>query len=128
MNTAEAYRLLRAPRLTAVRARPTIELFSACAMEAAMEAAAPPLENDFQPLLFRRIPELASAEKLLLRHGAGAVSLSGSGSALFGLFADRAKASAAARELRGLREHVWLARTLSRREFPAPLPAAPRAR
>ena len=123
IGTAEAYRLLRAPRLTAVRARPTIELF--CGVAA--EDGAFPLANDFERLAFRRFPELARAKRFLQRAGATAASLSGSGSALIGLFSDPAKARRAARQLRGPGSRVFLARTVSRREFQAALPLAERS-
>ena len=119
VNTAEAYRLLRAPRLTAVHARPTIELFCGGTMEKGALLA-----NDFEQLIFRRFPRLAVAKRSLLRSGATAASLSGSGSALYGLFADRAKARSAARQLRKSGSRVFLARTVSRREFRAQLPFA----
>ncbi|MBI4480277.1 MAG: 4-(cytidine 5'-diphospho)-2-C-methyl-D-erythritol kinase [Acidobacteria bacterium] len=117
MSTAEAYRLLdivrRRPRLTAAVARPTIELF--CGQ--ALHFAALRVNNDFEPLLFRRRPELAEAKRLLLRRGAEVASLSGSGSAVFGIFEDAAKARRAARELRDSGANVFLGRTISRREF-----------
>ncbi|MBI3933682.1 MAG: 4-(cytidine 5'-diphospho)-2-C-methyl-D-erythritol kinase [Acidobacteria bacterium] len=117
MNTAEAYRLLDIardrPRLTAVRTRPTIELF--CGQAA--RSAVPILANDFEPLLFRRLPRLAEAKRVLLLRGAEMASLCGSGSALFGLFPDAAKARRAAQELESTGATVFLARTVSRKEF-----------
>jgi 4-diphosphocytidyl-2-C-methyl-D-erythritol kinase len=114
MSTAEAYRLLQRPRLTASGARPTIELF--CGR--AVEGGAPQLANDFELLLFERLPQLARAKRHLLQHGAESASLTGSGSALFGLFEDPAKARRAADALRnlGAMANVFLARTISRRE------------
>jgi 4-diphosphocytidyl-2-C-methyl-D-erythritol kinase len=122
MHTAEAYRLLRAPRLTAVRVRPTIESFCA----AVMENSAMAMKNDFEPLVFRRYPQLAEAKRVLLRSGAEAASLSGSGSALFGLFADRGKARRAIADMRRFAPELPVlvgARltTISRRVFQAPL-------
>jgi len=117
MSTAEAYRLLdiaqRRPRLTGAIARPTIELF--CGQ--ALQSGALRLNNDFEPLLFRRRPELAEAKRLLLRRGAEIASLSGSGSAVFGMFEDAAKARRAARELGDSGANAFLGRTISRREF-----------
>jgi 4-diphosphocytidyl-2-C-methyl-D-erythritol kinase len=123
MNTAEAYRLLRAPRLTAVHARPTIELFCGGTMEKGA-----PLANDFEQVVFRRFPQLAVAKRFLLRSGATVASLSGSGSALYGLFADHAKARSAARQVGKSGSRVFLARTVSRREFHAQIPFAQRSR
>jgi 4-diphosphocytidyl-2-C-methyl-D-erythritol kinase len=43
------------------------------------------LRNSFEPAVFRRHPALGRAKELLLRHGALAASLSGSGSTVYGL-------------------------------------------
>ena len=43
------------------------------------------LRNSFEPAVFRRHPALGHAKELLLRHGAFAASLSGSGSTVYGL-------------------------------------------
>ena len=43
------------------------------------------LSNSFEPVVFRRHPALSLAKELLLRHGALAASLSGSGSTVYGL-------------------------------------------
>ncbi len=43
------------------------------------------LRNSFEPAVFRRHPALGRARELLLRHGALAASLSGSGSTVYGL-------------------------------------------
>jgi 4-diphosphocytidyl-2-C-methyl-D-erythritol kinase len=131
MSTAEAYRLLRKPRLTVQNARPTIELFSAAAMEAvsALKSdgrARNSVDNDFEPLLLRRMPQLGKAKRILQTCGASVASLSGSGSALFGLFADRATAANAARSLLVSWQHVYLARTVTRQEFHNGRPAASR--
>ncbi len=122
MDTAEAFRSLRRPRLTPQTAGPTIgwidriNLFSSAVSRSAEGAR---LENDFEPSVFRKFPELAQAKKILRRAGAEAASLSGSGTAVYGLFRDSAKARRAAQQLRGRGEQVLLARTVSRREFEA---------
>jgi 4-diphosphocytidyl-2-C-methyl-D-erythritol kinase len=115
MSTAEAYRLLRRPRLTAVGVRPNIELFCGHAID----GGAPHLANDFEPMLFERLPQLARAKRNLLQLGAVSASLTGSGSALFGLFQHRAKAQRAAHALRnsGAMATIFLARTITRREY-----------
>lgn len=124
MNTVEAYRLLRAPRLTLLRARPTIESF--CGRT--NEGVADRLANDFEPLVFRRFPFLAEAKTALLRAGAETAGVSGSGSALFALFEDSRKARQAVQRWQGAGNRVWLARTVSRREFHAQLPFVPNPR
>ena len=64
------------------------------------------IENDFEQVVFPEYPKLREGKRALLRAGAKYASLSGSGSALYGLFASKeAAAGAAAR----LREHGWTA-------------------
>jgi 4-diphosphocytidyl-2-C-methyl-D-erythritol kinase len=57
--------------------------------------------NDFEPVLFTRFPELAEYKKALVDTGAGAALLSGSGSALFGVYASESERDGAARKLAG---------------------------
>jgi 4-diphosphocytidyl-2-C-methyl-D-erythritol kinase len=59
-------------------------------------------ENDFEAVIFQRHPLLKSLHRKLLRSGAGLARMSGSGSALFGVFPSRPileRASAAFRRL-----------------------------
>jgi 4-diphosphocytidyl-2-C-methyl-D-erythritol kinase len=75
------------------------------------------IENDFEGVVFPEYPELSSAKKALLRAGAKYASLSGSGSALYGLFGSRAEAAKGAARLRS---EGWAARataTLTRRAY-----------
>ncbi len=55
-----------------------------------------PLQNDFEPAVFRQHPELAAVARKLKRLGAQPALMTGSGSALFGLFSDSSQALAAA--------------------------------
>jgi len=77
--------------------------------------------NDLQPVVARRHPIVATLVADLERSGAFQASLSGSGSAVFGLFARRSQAEGAARALRrrAPRRLVLVTRTLTRRECAA---------
>jgi len=66
------------------------------------------IENDFEQVVFPEYPELSSGKRALLRAGAKYASLSGSGSALYGLFASRAAAVLATAKLR---KQGWAAQT-----------------
>ncbi len=58
--------------------------------------------NDFEPLLLRRVPPLVDARRALLDAGAQVAQVTGSGSALFGLFDREADARAGARSAAGV--------------------------
>jgi 4-diphosphocytidyl-2-C-methyl-D-erythritol kinase len=79
------------------------------------------IENDFERVVFPQHPSLAEIKRILLGSGtpeaACHASLSGSGSALYGLYRTRGDAEAARERLRtaGIANH--LTRTLPRREY-----------
>ena len=77
-----------------------------------------PITNDLQPVVARRHRIVSELVAALDRLGAFHASLSGSGSAVFGLFRRRAQAIRAARVLRrqGPRRLVMVTRTLGRAE------------
>lgn len=75
------------------------------------------IENDFEAVVFPQHPELREVKKRLVREGAAFASLSGSGSAVYGLFASRQKAAQAAARLRRQGLAAQATRTLSRREY-----------
>jgi 4-diphosphocytidyl-2-C-methyl-D-erythritol kinase len=58
------------------------------------------IENDFERVVFPKYPELREVKSVLVRAGAVYASLSGSGSATYGLFASREAAEKAAARLR----------------------------
>ncbi len=66
------------------------------------------IENDFEQVVFPEYPELRDGKRALLRAGANYASLSGSGSALYGLFASKAAAIQATGKLR---KQGWAAQT-----------------
>jgi 4-diphosphocytidyl-2-C-methyl-D-erythritol kinase len=72
------------------------------------------IANDLEPVVARRHPIVRRLTRELTREGASHASLSGSGSAVFGLFASRPAAERAAAAFTG--RHVVVTRTLSRRE------------
>ncbi len=75
------------------------------------------IKNDFEEVVFPEYPELRDGKRALLRAGAKYASLSGSGSTLYGLFASRQSAIAAASKLR---KQGWAARataTLTRQQY-----------
>ena len=75
------------------------------------------IENDFEQVVFPQYPELREVKSVLVRAGAMFASLSGSGSALFGLFGSRAAAERAVRELRRLKVPALVTTTLTRRQY-----------
>lgn len=100
VSTAYAYRALNRDvtnALTSTATSPILREFQAIiwALERSpLEAL--PLKNDFEDAVFKTHPELASAIRKLRKLGAKPALMTGSGSALFGLFDNAAGAHAAA--------------------------------
>ncbi len=59
----------------------------------------PLVANDFEPLVLKAHPEIAAMKQTLLASGAAFAQMSGSGSAVYGLFTDTSKAREAAARL-----------------------------
>jgi 4-diphosphocytidyl-2-C-methyl-D-erythritol kinase len=75
------------------------------------------IKNDFEQVVFPEYPELSEGKRVLERAGAKYASLSGSGSTLYGLFASKEAARAAAGTLR---REGWAAQatvTLTRGQY-----------
>ena len=68
----------------------------------------PTVSNDFETVVFAEFPELREIKETLLRHGAAAAAMSGSGASLFGLFRTGRAADEAAESLQndGIEIHV----------------------
>ena len=75
------------------------------------------IENDFERVVFPQYPELREVKRVLEREGAKYASLSGSGSALYGIFetADSAEQAAAALKAKGIAARATT--TLGRQQY-----------
>ncbi len=121
ISTAKAYRRLdqsrRDPALTIGGRGPMIQN----SREWMTHHRGDRLKNDFEPVVFSAYPELARLKAILTRAGASPALLSGSGSAMFGVFDSAAGARRAAAQLRRQwpRWQVWVTRTVTRRQLSA---------
>jgi 4-diphosphocytidyl-2-C-methyl-D-erythritol kinase len=75
------------------------------------------VQNDLQPLVAARHPDIAVIARALVEQGAYHAAMSGSGSAVFGLFDSRQSADLAARRLKASRRRILITRTLGRSRF-----------
>jgi len=123
VSTAEAYQALgRAPgELTSAAWQNMISSFQSCVWDGGQvssETSTPAGgENDFETVVFLRHPQLKSLKRRLEKLGASPAMLSGSGSALFGLFPGR-EAAERARE-RFPRQQVFAISLVSRARYRA---------
>jgi len=132
VSTAAAYRALnRSPQnaekpnvtnaLTSPAESPILGEFQTIAWSLADRNAANssldrlPLKNDFEEAVFKLHPELAASVRKLRRLGAKPAMMTGSGSALFGIFPSAAEARAAASHFPD--ETAFWVRFVSRRQY-----------
>jgi len=88
-STAEAYRDLSA-RLTSIPLQNKLHSFQQKLWQGSGDPELGIDENDFEPVVFARHPELRKIRGRLVRAGATLSAMTGSGSAVFGIFADAA--------------------------------------
>jgi 4-diphosphocytidyl-2-C-methyl-D-erythritol kinase len=110
VNTSDAYGWLDR-RLT--RDSGNSKLWSFCAL--CWSPQGDHLSNDFESVVFKRHPRLARIRRDLLRAGAAEASLAGSGSAVFGIFPNPARARRSARLFP--EDQVFLCSNLSRKAY-----------
>jgi 4-diphosphocytidyl-2-C-methyl-D-erythritol kinase len=75
------------------------------------------IENDFERVVFPQYPELIKVKRVLEDAGAFYASLSGSGSAIYGLFASKPSAAKAAARLRKGGTPAVATTTLTRQQY-----------
>lgn len=120
VSTAEAYAALRATALTTSHSDP---ILSSSRIEANMRNSYPwspqnSLKNDFESVIFDIEPEIRRTKEALVQAGAFGALLAGSGSSVFGIFADREDQQRALHEIKleaGWR--VFPCVTVSRNEY-----------
>ncbi len=116
VSTADAYKLLTAPRLTKEGSKSILKICHNEAERLLSEQSG--LRNDFEEVVFRLKPELARAKNSLLELNAENVLMSGSGASFFASFADkdsRQRALAKLRQETGWR--VFAVETVSRKRY-----------
>ena len=84
ISTAKAYGMLNRAALTSSDSKPILLRSQASDSSASIDLNS--LHNDFEPVVFQLEPEIERAKVALLKSGATAAMLSGSGSAVFGIF------------------------------------------
>ena len=102
-STVEAYQAL-SPRLTSIPLQNKINSFQKELWRGAADGSRGRTsgvavdDNDFEEVVFERHPELRKIKEQLVRHGAKPAAMTGSGSAIFGLFPNPGKLKRAAKQ------------------------------
>ncbi len=116
VNTATAYADLDRQDASLTGPPETDKIFSFCA--SVWGAQGSRLKNDFETVVFPAYPQVARLKRLLTRAGASPALLSGSGSAVYGLFDSRTRADRAVQSVKARHPEwsAWLTRMVSRSE------------
>jgi 4-diphosphocytidyl-2-C-methyl-D-erythritol kinase len=75
------------------------------------------LRNDLEPPVVRRHPAIGRIKAVLVDHGAAVAAMSGSGSAVFGVFSEPSDADRAALAVSSRGWSVFITRTLTRADY-----------
>lgn len=86
VSTSAAYAAIDARSLTSSKSNPILAVSFAEPVSSDCDLSA--LHNDFEAVIFEIEPEIARAKKALLKSGADGALLAGSGSSVFGIFAN----------------------------------------
>jgi 4-diphosphocytidyl-2-C-methyl-D-erythritol kinase len=111
VSTAEAYSWYDEDRAAGLREPRELQI-----LPVPWPTRAAQMINDLEPPVVRRHPEIGSLKSALKEAGAAAAAMSGSGSAVFGLFRGRAAAARAVKPLTRGGARALLTRTLTRAE------------
>lgn len=112
VSTAEAYGWYDEDRAAGLREPREIQV-----LPVPWPTRAAQMINDLEPPVVRRHPEITAIKASLREAGAAAAAMSGSGSAVFGLFRSRAAATRAVRPLSRGGCRAVLTRTVTRAEY-----------
>jgi 4-diphosphocytidyl-2-C-methyl-D-erythritol kinase len=112
VSTAEAYAWYDEDRAAGLREPRELQI-----LPVPWPTRAAQMINDLEPPVVRRHPEIGTLKTVLRESGASAAAMSGSGSAVFGLFRSRAAAARALGPLSRGGAKAQLTRTLTRAEY-----------
>jgi 4-diphosphocytidyl-2C-methyl-D-erythritol kinase len=112
VSTAEAYGWYDEDRAAGLREPRELQV-----LPVPWPSRAAQMVNDLEPPVVRRHPEITAIKGALRESGAVAAAMSGSGSAVFGLFRTRLAAARAVRPLSRNGCRAMLTRTLTRAEY-----------
>ncbi len=108
--TAEVYRALNLDLTTPPK---TISILLKFFSESDIPSLGEHLQNDLEPIVLERFPEVRAVRDRLASMAPEGVLLSGSGSAVFALFRDRAQAESARAQLQDTEWDVYLTETVA---------------